>query len=153
MSGDISQKVSQKGLAKGSMGLLSLVTLGISCVAPAYALTATLGPTASVVGKHMPAVFLLGFLPMLLVAFGYRELNHDAPDSGTTFTWATKAFGPYIGWLGGWGLVTATGIVLSNTAGIAVEFFYLLLSEVLRMPAVAGWSHHLGINISTCLVS
>ena len=105
------------------MGLLSLVTLGISCVAPAYALTATLGPTASVVGKHMPAVFLLGFLPMLLVAFGYRELNHDAPDSGTTFTWATKAFGPYIGWLGGWGLVTATGIVLSNTAGIAVEFF------------------------------
>jgi amino acid transporter len=50
---------------------------------------------------------------------GYRELNADAPDSGTSFTWATKAFGPYVGWLGGWGLVSVTVIVLSNLAGIA----------------------------------
>ena len=81
--------VSRKGLAEGSMGLMGLVTVGVSCVAPAYALTATLGPTASVVGQQMPAVFLLGFLPMLLVALGYRELNQEAPCSGTSFTWAT----------------------------------------------------------------
>ena len=134
------------------MGLMGLVTVGVSCVAPAYALTATLGPTASVVGQQMPAVFLLGFLPMLLVALGYRELNQEAPCSGTSFTWATKAFGPYVGWLGGWGLISATVIVLSNLAGIAVEFFYLLLAELFRQPSIAEWSHHLGVNIGTSLL-
>lgn len=132
--------------------MLAIVTLGVSVIAPAYALTATMGPTASVVGNHMPAVFLVGFIPMLLVALGYRELNADAPDSGTSFTWATKAFGPYVGWLGGWGLVSATVIVLSNLAGIAVEFFYLLLAELLRLPAIADWSDNLLVNLATCFV-
>ena len=145
-------KLSRKGLAEGSMGLLAIVTLGVSTVAPAYALTATIGPTALVVGEQMPAVFLVGFIPMLLVALGYRELNADAPDSGTSFTWATKAFGPYVGWLGGWGLVSATVIVLSNLAGIAVEFFYLLLAEIFRVPSIADWPDHLAVNIATCLV-
>jgi amino acid transporter len=145
-------KLSRKGLAEGSMGMTAIITLGVSTVAPAYALTATMGPTVSVVGDHMPAVFLVGFIPMLLVALGYRELNADAPDSGTSFTWATKAFGPYIGWLGGWGLVSATVIVLSNLAGIAVEFFYLLLAELFRAPQLAELDSILWINIPTCLV-
>jgi amino acid transporter len=152
MSEQATSKLSRKGLAEGSMGMLAIVTLGVSVIAPAYALTATMGPTAAVVGNHMPAVFLVGFIPMLLVALGYRELNADAPDSGTSFTCATKAFGPYVGWLGGWGLVSATVIVLSNLAGIAVEFFYLLLGEILRIPAIAGWSHYLLVNIATCFV-
>jgi hypothetical protein len=40
---------------------------------------------------------------MILVSLAYRELNADSPDSGTTFTWVTKAFGPWVGWMGGWG--------------------------------------------------
>ena len=53
--------------------------LGISSVAPAYALTATLGPTVTEVGLQMPAIFLAGFFPMLLVAYAYRELNKVDP--------------------------------------------------------------------------
>ena len=67
------------------MGMLAIVTRGVSTIAPAYALTATMGPTAAVAGNHMPAVFLVGFIPILLVALGYRELNADAPDNGTSF--------------------------------------------------------------------
>src|SRR3546814_11518841 len=78
------------------------------------------------VGAQSPAIILIGFLPMLLVAFGYRELNRAMPDSGTSFTWVTRAFGPWVGWLAGWGLVASTVLVLSNTAGIAVDFFYLM---------------------------
>ena len=37
----------QKGLSSGSLGLLASVVLGVSSVAPVYALTATLGPTVS----------------------------------------------------------------------------------------------------------
>lgn len=94
---------SEKGLAKNRVGLIGAVIIGISCIAPTYTLTSGLGPTISAVGKYVPSILLLGFIPMLLVAFAYRELNNRVPDSGTSFTWATKAFGPWVGWMGGWG--------------------------------------------------
>ena len=95
--------ISKKGLSAGSVGLIGAIVIGISCIAPAYTFTAAVGPTASVVGAQIPAIILVGFIPMLLVAFGYRELNRRMPDSGTSFTWAARAFGPWVGWLaGGW---------------------------------------------------
>ena len=125
--------------------------LALSSVAPAYALTATLGPTVTEVGVQMPAVFLIGFLPMLMVAYAYRGLNQRIPDAGTSFTWTVKAFGPHIGWLCGWGLVIATIIVLSNLAGVAVTFFYLFIAEIVGNPDIATWGERKGINLLTCL--
>ncbi|WP_350258016.1 APC family permease [Scrofimicrobium sp. R131] len=145
-------KLSKKGLSAGSVGLLGAVVIGISCIAPAYTLTGALGPTVSQVGAQVPAIFLVGFIPMLLVAFGYRELNKAMPDSGTSFTWGTRAFGPWIGWMSGWGLVVATVVVLSNLAGIAVEFFYLLLSQLFNNPAIADLSRNTLVNVVTCLI-
>ena len=140
-----------KGLAHNSVGMLGSVVIAISSVAPAYALTATLGPTVTEVGPQMPAIFLIGFLPMLLVAYAYRALNQVAPDAGTSFTWTVKAFGPHIGWLCGWGLVIATIIVLSNLAGVAVTFFYLFLAEVFGNPDIATWGDGTLVNVLTTL--
>ena len=141
-----------KGLAGSSLGLLGSIVLGISTIAPVYTLTGALGPTVREVGVHLPAIFIVGFLPMLLVALGYRELNAAEPDSGTSFTWSTRAFGPMIGWIGGWGLVIATTIVLSNLAGVAVDFFYLLLGQISGNEALAQLSGNLLVNIVTCCV-
>jgi amino acid transporter len=80
------------------------------------------------VGEKSPSMFVLAFIPMLLVAFAYRELSHDTPDCGTTFTWATKAFGPWIGWIGGWGLAVSAIIVLANVAEIAAIYLFRFLS-------------------------
>lgn len=141
-----------KGLSTKSVGLVAAVFIGVSCIAPAYTLSGALGPTASEVGEHLPAILLVGFIPMLLVAVGYRELNKDMPDSGTTFTWGTRAFGPWVGWMGGWGLLAATILVLSNLAGIAVDFFYLFLSQALGRPELAELSTNVVVNVLTCLV-
>ena len=111
------RETSAKGLGTGQIGLLGAAVVGISVIAPAYTLAGALGPTVSAVGTHLPAIFLVGFIPMFLVAAGYRELNSAMPDSGTTFTWATKAFGPWIGWIGGWGLLAATVLVLRSWVG------------------------------------
>lgn len=138
-----------KGLSHNSIGLLDSVVIGVACVAPVYALTATLGPTVTEVGFQMPAIFIAGFIPMLLVAVGYRELNRVAPDCGTTFTWGTKAFNPYVGWLGGWGLVLSTVIVLSNLAGVAVTFFYLFLADASGNPSLATLADNKLINVLT----
>ncbi|MCC9176431.1 APC family permease [Arthrobacter sp. zg-Y750] len=144
--------LSRKGLKSGSVGLLGAVVIGISCIAPAYTLTAGLGPTVSEVGVQLPAIFLVGFIPMILVALGYRELNNAMPDSGTSFTWATRAFGPWVGWMGGWGLIAATIIVLSNLAAVAVDFFYLLVAQVTGNDSLADLTTNLPLNIlTTCL--
>ena len=144
--------LSEKGLKAGSVGLIGAVVIGISCIAPAYTLTAALGPTVSEVGVHLPAIFLVGFIPMLLVALGYRELNNAMPDAGTSFTWASRAFGPWIGWMGGWGLIAATIIVLSNLAAVAVDFFYLMLAQIFGNPELADLTTILPLNIATTLV-
>ncbi|MCG2621087.1 APC family permease [Arthrobacter sp. I2-34] len=145
-------ELSRKGLSENSIGLIGAVAIGLSCIAPAYTLTGALGPTVREVGVQLPAIFIVGFIPMLLVALGYRELNNAMPDSGTTFTWATKAFGPYVGWMGGWGLVAATVIVLSNLAGVAVDFFYLMLGQLFQNPALADLTNNKPLNVFTCLV-
>ena len=143
---------SDKGLAKGQIGVLGTVVIGVGCIAPAYTLTSGLGPTIAEVGAHVPAILILGFLPMLLVAFGYRELNSRFPDSGTSFTWATKAFSPWVGWMGGWGLIAATVIVLSNLAAVAVDFLYILLGQIFDNQDIADLTRNLWVNIPTTLV-
>ncbi len=140
-----------KGLSHNAVGLIGGTVLGISSVAPAYALTATIGILVAEAGTKMPVVIIAGFLPMFFAAYAYRELNKVAPDCGTSFTWTTKAFGPYIGWLGGWAAVLATVIVLSNLAGVAVQFFYQFIGDLTGSESTAAlWENKL-VNVITCL--
>ena len=52
-------------------------------------------------------MLLVSFVPMLLVALGFKYLNRADPDCGASFAWTTRAFGPWIGWLNGWALFIA----------------------------------------------
>ncbi|MFT4136166.1 APC family permease [Microbacterium sp.] len=148
---DAATGISRKGLESGTVGVLGALVIGISTCAPAYTLTASVGPAANEVGYQTPAIFLMGFIPMLLVALGYRALNTAMPDSGTSFTWATRAFGPWIGWMAGWGLVAATVLVLSNLAGIAVEFLFQSIAILVNNPDIADIADNKFVNILVCL--
>ncbi|HJQ86242.1 MAG TPA: APC family permease [Propionibacteriaceae bacterium] len=143
--------MAEKGLKSNVVGLFGGTMLGISSVAPAYALTATLGLLAAAVGAQTPVVIIAGFLPMFFAAYAYREFNTVMPDAGTSFTWTSKAFGPYIGFLGGWAAVVACVIVLSNLAGVAVQFLYQFIGSAANSEMISGlWENKL-INVVTCL--
>lgn len=116
-----------KGLATGSLGLWGSTVIGLASTAPVYSLVATLGFVVLAVGAQAPIAFIIAFVPMLLIAFAYRELNNAVPDCGTTFTWGTKAFGPWVGWMGGWGVAVAGMVVLANLAQIASVYFWSLI--------------------------
>lgn len=143
--------MADKGLKSNSVGLFGGTLLGISSVAPAYVLTATVGILAMAVGDKTPVVIIAGFLPMFFAAYAYREFNKVLPDSGTSFTWTSKAFGPYIGWLGGWTAVVATIIVLSNLAGVAVQFLYQFIGAVVRSDTISALWENTLVNVITCL--
>jgi amino acid transporter len=120
--------VGDKGLKRDAIGYLSNLVIGVASTAPAYSLAATLGFIVAVprMGLHAPAVLLVSFVPILLIAFGYKYLNRADPDCGTTFAWTTRAMGPWVGWINGWAIFVADVIVMASLAVIASTYTYLL---------------------------
>jgi amino acid transporter len=123
-----SYTVEDKGLKKDALGFTSSVVIGVASTAPGYSLAASLGLVVGVagVGLQAPAVLLVAFIPMLLIASSYYYMNRADPDCGTTFSWVTRAMGPSLGWLGGWAIVVADVIVMANLAQIAGLYSFLL---------------------------
>ena len=124
---DRSGDLREKGLAAGALTLKGSVIIGLASTAPAYSLAATIGYVVLEVGEYTAAAILVAFVPMLFTAFAYRELNRAVPDCGTTFTWGAKAFGPWVGWIGGWAVALAGTIFLANAAEVAAYYFYSAL--------------------------
>src|SRR4051812_39070147 len=118
----------QKGLKANAIGYVSSVVIGVASTAPGYSLAAVLGLIVAVegIGVHAPAVMIVSFVPILFVATAYRYLNKADPDCGTSFSWATRAFGPSAGWITGWAIIVADIIVMANLAQIAGLYTYLL---------------------------
>jgi amino acid transporter len=123
------EEFKDKGLKSGALGLISSIVMGVASTAPAYSLAATLGFIVLVrgMGYHAPLVAIVAFVPMLLCSIGYSEMNKADPDCGTTFTWATRAFGPKTGWAGGWGIVAADILVMASLAQVAGQYVFFLV--------------------------
>ena len=110
-----------KGLKKGSVSLIGAVAIGLAATAPAYSLTGALGHGADEAGYQLPIVFILAVIPMYFVALAYKHLTDAAPDSGTVFTWGSKAILPHIGWIGGYALMLSSILAGVGAAGITVN--------------------------------
>jgi amino acid transporter len=139
-SGVPTEQMQAKGLATGKLGLISSTVIATASVAPAYSLAATLAFIVGAVGLQAPAIAVLAFVPMLLCSIGYNEMNKADPDCGTTFTWATRAFNPKLGWAGGWGIVAADVLVMASLAQVAGQYIFLLFNAngIGGNPA-SGW--------------
>jgi amino acid transporter len=141
------EQSADKGLKTGALGLVSSVVMGVASTAPAYSLAATLFFVVAAVGLKAPAVAVLAFIPMLLCSIGYSEMNKADPDCGTTFTWATRAFGPRTGWAGGWAIVAADILVMASLAQVAGQYVFLLFgANGIGQNATSGWVLLVGIG-------
>ena len=118
-----------KGLSNGSLGLVSSTVYGLASTAPLYSLAATLGYVIIAVGAQAPVAIIVACIPMVFAALAYQELNREMPDCGTTFFWGTKAFGPVLGWIGGWSVAVASVMVLANVGEISGQYLWLLLGN------------------------
>jgi amino acid transporter len=109
-------------LKKDAISYLSNIVIGVASTAPAYSLAAAL-PGLVVAAKFgVPAILILAFFPMLFVAVAYYHLNRADPDCGTVFSWATRAVGPYGGWMGGWAIIATDILVMPGLAQIAGQY-------------------------------
>ncbi|MCX6388303.1 MAG: APC family permease [Solirubrobacterales bacterium] len=115
------QSGEQPQMKKNAITFVSNVVIGVASTAPGFSLATTIGLIVAIggVGLHAPAVMLVSFVPMFFVAFAYRWMNKADTDAGTTFSWVTKAFGPHLGWIAGWGLLLADLVVMATQSQIA----------------------------------
>jgi amino acid transporter len=136
----VAEQPGDKGLKTGALGLVSSTVMGVASTAPAYSLAATLGFIVAVVGLGSPIVAVIAFVPIFLTSIGYSEMNKADPDCGTTFTWATRAFGPKTGWAGGWAIVAADVLVMASLAQVAGQYVFLLFgADGIGGNATSGW--------------
>ncbi|MDR3662720.1 MAG: APC family permease [Mycobacterium sp.] len=138
----------EKGLKEGALGFVSSVVVGVASTAPAYSLAATLGfVVIAINGLQAPIITIIAFVPMLFISYGYKALNSADPDCGTTFTWATRAFGPKSGWWGGWGIVVADVLVMASLAQVAADYLFQLFGAYgLSGNPNSGWVLLVGIG-------
>jgi amino acid transporter len=141
------EQYEDKGLKSGALGLVSSVVMGVASTAPAYSLAATLTFVVIAVGLKAPLVAVVAFIPMLLCSIGYSEMNKADPDCGTTFTWATRAFGPKTGWAGGWAIVAADVLVMASLAQVAGQYVFLLFgANGIGENATSTWVLLVGVG-------
>ena len=123
-----------------------------------------IGPIAALVGVYAPGVLLASFVPMALIATAFLYLNRVDQDCGTTFSWVTRAMGPWFGWLGGWAITMTGVLVIGSLADVGVSFTLLTFglddaaeNAWIRMPLAIGliilltWICILGTDISARL--
>ena len=158
-----SGEVVDKGLKKDAIGYLSNLVIGVA--RPRRRIrwrrrSASSWPSRGV-GVHAPAVMLVAFVPMLLIAGAYKGLNRADPDAGTTFAWTTRALGPGIGWVNGWAIFLADVLVMASLADIAGIYTFKLfgwtsagestaaiIAAAVLWIAVMTWICYRGIELS-----
>ena len=111
-----------EGLKAGAIGFVDALVIGLNATSPAYSIAAVIGAVVALVGVHAPGILLASFVPMLLIASAFYYLNKVDQDCGTTFSWVTRAMGPWAGWLGGWAITMTGVLVIGSLADVGVGF-------------------------------
>ncbi len=117
----------EKGLKKDAIGFVDGVSIGLASTAPAYSLAAVIGSIVVAVGVNAPGVLILSFVPMFFIAAAFFYLNRADQDCGTTFSWVTRAIGPYWGFMGGWAICVTGILVVGSLADVSAFYFFDLL--------------------------
>jgi amino acid transporter len=114
-------------LKPNAIGFGGGLVIGLASTAPAYSLAAVIGSLVVVVALQAPAALLASFIPMFLIAGAFFYMNRADPDAGTTFSWVTRALGPWAGWIGGWAVCVTGILVIGSLADVGARYLYLLV--------------------------
>ena len=120
-------ETSEHGLKANAIGFTDALVIGLASTAPAYSLAAVIGLVVVAVGVQAPAVLLASFVPMFFIAAAFYYMNRADQDCGTTFSWVTRAMGPWFGWIGGWAICTTGILVVGSLADVAARYGLLLV--------------------------
>jgi amino acid transporter len=96
-SGTLGAPQHSGGLARNVLGLWDGVVLGFASAAPGVSVAGVLGGLAGVSGYGAVLALLVGFLPLVCIAFGFFHLNRWRADVGISYAWIGRILSPAVG--------------------------------------------------------
>ena len=93
-------KAQQPGLRK-TLSLWQVVMMGLAYLTP-MAVFDTFGIVTELTDGHVATSYLMALVGMLFTALSYGALVRRFPSAGSAYTYAQKAFTPYVGFMVGW---------------------------------------------------
>ncbi len=132
-------------LKPDAIGFVDALVIGLASTSPAYSLAAVIGGIAVAAGSGAPGILLASFVPMMLIATAFLYLNRVDQDCGTTFSWTTRALGPWFGWVAGWSIAMTGVLVIGSLADVGARFGLYTIGQDswgddarIRMPIAIG---------------
>ena len=100
------------GLKAGALSFAESLVMGIAGSAPGYTIAVTTAVLLGVAGRLSPGALIIFAVPMLGIAFAFRELNALETNAGAAFQWTSVHFGKFWGYFSGWALLVASMIFM-----------------------------------------
>ncbi len=121
----------QNSKLKKEVGLLGSFSLGFADVGAGIFLA--LGLIAAYAGGVTPLAILGAAFVYLLTGLSYAELSSYIPISGGASVFGERAFGRFVGFIGGWGLILDYTICIALFAVASAGYLSFFIPEIRSM--------------------
>jgi amino acid transporter len=95
------------------LGPVDGAVIAMSNTAPTLSIGIGMGVIAGIVGRSIPALVVLAFLPVLGIASAYSQLNRVERNCGAGYTWVGRTLTPWLGFQSGWVTLAGSTIYLA----------------------------------------
>jgi amino acid transporter len=94
-------------LRRNALSYFGNVGVALGSVGPTVSIAVTLAALVVVTGYATPLAVLISAIPMLAIAYAFRQLNRWRVTCGATYEWGGRTVSPYFGWIIGWTIMFA----------------------------------------------
>lgn len=126
---------------KRKLRLWEALAMSLALVAPTLAMSGNGQGLISQVGSAVPLVFLLGFIGVSLVAYGFMRLTRRYNHAGSAYALAGVTMGPRAGFVAGFALLGTYVLFALGTAALFGNFVNALLAAPANAssPVEVAW--------------
>src|SRR5437660_5298418 len=118
-----SSSSAQEQLRPNTIGLPGVLFQSITTMAPASAVSFSLGAAIPFAGGALPLAVLIGLIVCSLIALNIGSLARHLPSAGGYYTYVSRGLGVQAGWMTGW--------LFSLTYLVIVPLQWLVLGPVM----------------------
>ncbi len=144
----------EAGLAKGALGTIESMIMGIAGTAPAFSVAVTTATIVAAVGTLSVGSILYCGLIMFGLMLAFKNLNKMSPNAGATFAWVSDVFGPTWGFFAGWGLLVASVVfMVSATIPAATSTLVLIAPNLVESTGWVTFTAAIWLTVVTAVVT
>jgi len=113
-----------------SLGILEVIGISIALMAPSMAANINPQGPATIVGSAVPLAFLMAFVGILFVSYGFIRLTQRFNHSGSMYALVGKTLGPRTGVVAGVALLSAYIMFIGFCFNVTGRFVVATLQEL-----------------------